>query len=153
MRIDPEHSARSVRRSEPAEGSERHRVVSSEDERYLTGGRGVRHERRDPRARLLDLRQEARPLILEGSGLRLGALDVAEIPHLVPEAAQSLLETRGPHRRGPHVDSAATLAEVERRADDRDGSLRVAIHSANANVERGYTALPRRGSSAGRAHG
>ena len=75
-----------MRRGEPAEGSKRHRVVSSEDERYLTCGRGVRHEGRDARARLLDLRQEARPLILQGSGLGFGALDIAEIPHLVAEA-------------------------------------------------------------------
>ena len=51
--------------------------------------------------------------------LRLGARDVAEVAHLVPEAADALLETGGPHRRRPHVDATPALAEVERGADDR----------------------------------
>ena len=123
MRVDPEHTARPVRRGETAERSERDRVVAAENERDLPGARclGTSAATR-AHVSLISGRKRARSSSSAvASGL--GAVDVAEVADVVAEARQALLETRSPDRRGSHVDAAAALAEVERGADDRDGSL------------------------------
>ena len=46
--------------------------------------------------------------------------DVACILHDVAESLELGFQSGNAHGRGPHVDAAARLAEVERHADDAD---------------------------------
>ena len=138
VRVDPEHAAGAVDGRQPAERPERHRVVAAEDERDLARRSGLGDEPRNPLARLLDLREEARALVVQRGLLRLRARHIPSVAHLVPEAAKPLLEPRRTHRRRPHVDTAPALAEVERGPDDRHVSLRL-LHGAER-----YAILSRR---------
>ena len=104
-----------------AERSERDRVVAAEHERKRARASSPRPRARAIElARVVDLGQEPRPLVAQRRRLGDGRLDVALVAHVVAEADETLLETRVPDRRRPHVDAAPALAEVERRADDRD---------------------------------
>ena len=85
----------------------------------------------------MDLREKARALVAERGRLGNGGLDVPLVTYDVAETHKALLETRVPDRGRPHVDTAATLAQVERRADD--GDLRSRVHREN------LTTLSRRG--------
>jgi hypothetical protein len=120
--IEPDHAARAaVRGSEPTERAEGDGVVAAEHEGQRIRLDRVAHEHRDLRAGREDLGQVARGLVRHGRRLRLGRLDVPEVPHPVAERDQPLLQIRVAKRGGPHVDTPATLAEVERSADDRNG--------------------------------
>ena len=46
--------------------------------------------------------------------------DIAQILDLIAERGHARIQIGDAHRRGPHIDAAAALAEIERRADDRD---------------------------------
>ena len=75
---------------------------------------------RDALARRLDLRQEAGSLVVDSGRLRDRRLDVPVVANVVAQAQEPFLEPCVADRGRPHVDSAAPLPEVERRADDRD---------------------------------
>ena len=64
MRVEPDDAAgRAVVCREPGQRPERNRMVTAEDERHCPVGQRLRHERRDPRAGVEDLRQVARALV------------------------------------------------------------------------------------------
>ena len=81
MRVDPEHAADTARGREATQRAERDGVVAAQHER----DRVVAECRDDPRgdqlAGPLDLRQVARPLVLELGRLRDGCRDVAGVAH------------------------------------------------------------------------
>ena len=159
VRVDPDHAARLARgRRESGKRPDRDRMVAAEHEREGALPHRLLDERGELRARLEDLRQEPRPLVLERERLGLGRDDVAAVRHGEPDLREPLLEPGVADRRRAHVDAAARLAEVERRADDRDGTLHRAEPytcgtGAASGPGRRYTSRPRRGSSVGRAHG
>jgi hypothetical protein len=96
-------------------------VVAAEDERELVGLARALDDAGDALARCLDLAEEAGALVpLLG---RLGDVgrDVAAVDDLQIERREPLREPRVANRGRPHVDTAATCAEVERRADHCDG--------------------------------
>ena len=55
-----------------------------------------------------------------GYALRLRHRDVAQVLHLIAERRQPGIQIRHAHRRRTHVDAAASRAQIQRRADDRD---------------------------------
>ena len=158
VRIDPDHATYlSGGRGQARERPERDRVVTAENERPGSVADGRLDEGGQFRAGVEDLGQESCALVTQRDRLRLRRHDVAPVGDRMPIARQALLETRVADRRRPHVDAATGLAEVERRADDRDGTCsRCGTYSAQAaplRERRRYTSRPRRGSSVGRAHG
>ena len=146
--VDPEHSARSRARrpcppsvpsatewSPPSTSGSAPRLVASATRAAMSS-----------HVSWISGRKRARSSRKRGR-LGNGGLDVPSSRTDVAETDEPLLETRVADRGRPHVDTAATLAQVERRADD--GDLRSRVPSGEPN----YTESPRRGSSAGRAHG
>ena len=113
-----------------AERPERDGVISPEDERNRARIRLLDDLRGDPLAGLLDLRQEACPLVAKRRCLRDRRLDVPVVAHAIPEAREPLLEPCVAHGGRPHVYSAAALAEIEGCTDDRDIAFAVARHGA-----------------------
>ena len=159
MRVDPDHAAGLARgRREAGKGPDRDRMVAAEHEGQRTVPRRLLDERGERGAGLQDLGQEPRPLVHERERLRLGRDDVAAVEDGERDLRQPLLEPGVADRRRAHVDAASGLAEVERRADDRDGTLHRAQPYLGGGgsarpLGRRYTSRPRRGSSVGRAHG
>ena len=135
--VDPEHSARAVNGGHATERAERNRVVATEHQRQRAPRRRLGHARGDELARVVDLREKARPLVTESGRLGDGRLDVSLVAHDITKTHEALLETCVPDRGRPHVDTAAALAQVERCADD--GDLRSRVHREN------LTTLSRRG--------
>ena len=129
VRVDPENAPRAVHRREPSERAQRDRVIPAEHERHRAASSHLGDASSDQLTRVVDLGEEARAFVPESGRLGDRGLDVPLVVHRVAEADESLLETRVPDRRGPHVDAASSLPEVERRADDRDLSLRA--HAQN----------------------
>ena len=118
--VDPKHAARPVHGSKPSQGPERDRVVATEDERKRAALCRLRNAAGYELAGVVNLRQEAGALIAERCRLGDGSLHIAFISDLVAQALEPLLEARVSNRGRAHVDSATTLSEVERSADDRD---------------------------------
>src|SRR5439155_27380881 len=88
VRIDPDHTSRTVDVMQARERPQGNRVVTAEHDREEPVTRSVRDEPRDPLGRLLDLRKEA-GLLVPGLG-RLGhrRFDVSEIDELVTELVE-----------------------------------------------------------------
>ncbi len=159
MGVDPDHASGLTRgRSKTGQGADRDRMVAAEHEGQRTVAGRLLDERGERGAGLQDLGEKTGPVVDEGERLGLGRDDVAAVEDRERDRRQPLLEPRVADRRRAHVDAAAGLAEVERRADDRDGTLHRAQPylgggaSARSSGRR-YTSRPRRGSSVGRAHG
>ena len=124
MRVDPDDAPRLPRgRGEPAQRAHRDRVVAAEDERPGALPHRSFDDRGQLRARGEDLGHEAGPLVGEGETLRLRRHHVAAVGDVEPDAGEPLFEPRVADRRRAHVDAAALLAEVERGADDRNGTV------------------------------
>ena len=119
MRVEPEHAADAARMREPAECPERDGVVAAEHERQRVLLQRKPDQPRDAPARRLDLRQVA------GTRVRLlgrflhRRLDVAPVQDVVADPVEPVVKARVPDGGWPHVDAAATRAEVERCSDDR----------------------------------
>jgi CheY-like chemotaxis protein len=96
-------------------------VVTAEHQRLVAFLDRARQELGNPLVRLLDLRQEPEPLVADRARLRDGRRDVAPILHAPAEALDASVEARIADRRGAHVDATPPGAQIERRADDRDG--------------------------------
>ena len=73
---------------------------------------------RRARGRRRDLGQVLGVDVQELERLELRRRDVAEVAHLAAELLEALREAAVADRGGPHVDAAAALPEVDRRADD-----------------------------------
>ena len=116
----------------PTERPERDGVVATENDRSRPRLELLDDLRSDPLARRLDLGQESRTLVVDRGRLGHRRLDVPVVPHLEPEALETLLEARVADRRRAHVDTSPFLAEVERRTDDRDLSLPAVRHGEQA---------------------
>ena len=129
VRVDPENATWAVHRREPSERAQRDRVISAEHERHRPTSGHLGDASSDQFTRVVDLGEKARAFVPESGRLGDRGLDVPLVVHRVAEADESLLETRVPDRGGAHVDAASPLPEVERRADDRDLSLRA--HAQN----------------------
>ena len=102
---------------EAGKGSERHGVVAAQDDRDIVLRGGLGHERRDPLACGLDLRQEAGVLVPDRRGFGDCGLDVPPVHVLEPELADPAGQAGVPDRGGPHVDAATALAKVQSCAD------------------------------------
>ena len=76
-------------------------MIAAEDERDRTGPRLVGDLRRDSLARLLDLGQELRPLVLKRRRLAHRRLDVPVVAHSKPRLVEPLLEARERIAEGP----------------------------------------------------
>ena len=137
MGVDPDHAAGLPGSGgEAGERPDRDRVVAAEHERPRALAHRLLDQRRELRAGLEDLRQVPRPLVDERERLGLRRDDVAAVGDGEADLGQPLLEPCVPDRRRAHVDAAPGLAEVERRADDRDGTL----HGAEPYLGRGARA-------------
>ena len=120
VRVEPEDPAGPLCAREPAERSERDGVVAAEHEGQSVALHRAHDQVGDPRTRLLDLREEAHPLVSDGAGLGDGRPDVAPVLTAPPESLYPRLQPRVPDRRGAHVDAAPAGSEIERGADHRD---------------------------------
>ena len=110
-----------MRDGEAAQRAEGDGMVAAEHERQRAGADRLPHEQRNLRTGGEDLGQVARSLVVHRGRLRLGRLDVPEVPDVVTQRDEPFLEIRVAKGGGAHVDPAAPLTEVERGADDRDG--------------------------------
>ena len=120
--VDPDHAAGLA--GGPPQARERaqgNRVVPAQHEGQGFLGDDVRDEPREARAGVEDLGEKPRPFVADGERLGLAGREVAPVDHRAPERPKALLEPGVADRGGAHVDAAPSLAEVERRADDRHG--------------------------------
>ena len=146
VRVDPDHAARlPCRGGEAGERADRDRVVAAEHERPRAFAHGLLDQRRERRAGLEDLGEEARALVHERERLGHRRRDVAAVGDREPDLGQPLVEPRVADRRRAHVDAAPGLAEVERCADDRDGTLHGAKPYSPGRSYAGGATLRRRG--------
>jgi len=142
VRVDPEGSAGTARLRHPTECPHRDRVVAAEHERQELLADRLLDERRDPLARLLDRPEVAGVDAALVDRFRHGRADVAPVVDRTPERADADVELGVADRRGPHVDAAATLSEVERRTDHRDRRLPPLGRSfLHVHAEKGSSAL------------
>ena len=119
MRVEPEHAADAARTREPAERSQRDRVVAAEHERQRALLEREADEPGDAATGRLDLRQVARARVRLLGRLLHGRLDVAPVEDVVADPVEPVVEARVADRGRAHVDASAARAEVERGSDDR----------------------------------
>jgi hypothetical protein len=98
-------------------------VVAAEDDRESSSFCGLADAARDAGGDLLDLGEEARSRIALVGRLGDCDLDVPEIVYEQSESGQALVEAGVADRGGPHVDAAASCAEVESGPDDGDAPV------------------------------
>ena len=107
-------------------------MVAAEHEREAFGFPRAAHGGGDALTGAFDLGEKSRARV---AFLRcFGDLrrDVAVVDHLAPERREPVGETGIADRGGTHVDAAASRAEVEGSADDRNG-----FHGEEANGRAG----------------
>ena len=108
-------------------------MIAAEHERQGATLDSVCDEAGDARAGRLDLGQVARLLVGHGDRLDHRRVDVAPVDDLHPELAETALEVCVPDRRGPHVDAAPPLAEVDGGPDHGDRrALRRSVHRTSS---------------------
>ena len=133
--VQPEHAAGPGSSREATEGAQCNRVVAPEHEGQEALLDRVRDVVRDPLAGLLDLRQEANPLIADGARLRDGRHHIPPVEAAPAELLDSRLEPCVADRRGAHVHSAAARTQIEPGTDHRhrlEGFL--SVHAGKASV-------------------
>ena len=107
----------------PASVPEPDRVIAAQHEREASRGASAATRAASVAACREDLGEEAHVGVVDLERLRLRRRDVAAVDDVAPEAGEPLLESGVAERRRAHVDAAPALAEIERRADDRDLTL------------------------------
>src|SRR6185503_320463 len=120
VRVEPKHTAGALSTGEPAERSERDRVVAAEHEWQRALFESESDEPRDAAAGGLDLRQIAGARVRLFGRLQHGSLDIAPVEDVVADRGKTVVEPRVADCRWTHVDAATAGAEVERGTDDRD---------------------------------
>ena len=117
VRVDPEHAADSVHGREPAQRSQRDRVIAAENERERTARGHLRNTRRDELAGVVDLRQEAGALVAERCRLGHRRRDVALVPDGVAETRRAA--PRAPRSGSPTVPCPRLVSPGRGRGSHR----------------------------------
>src|ERR1017187_9908363 len=95
-------------------------MIAAEDERELVFGQGALHHLRQSHAGFGDLWKIFGLRLSFWLALRLHYRHVAEIFYYITQFGQAAVQISHADCRWPHVDAAASGAEIERRTDDRD---------------------------------
>src|ERR1035438_6094515 len=97
-----------------------HGMIAAEDERQESGGEGFVHAAGQCFAGAGDQRQVLGTRIALGPGFLLFDGYVAAVLHLVAERSHAGVQVGDANGGRAHIDAAAVLPEIERRADDGD---------------------------------
>ena len=151
VRVQPDQadaSGRAARKwlRDAADRADRHGMVAAQHERHAAARRALRppaSARRSQAAAICGRYLASRIAFGRGFGLFDG--DVAQVFDLVAERGHARIQVGDAYGGGAHIDAAAALAEIERRADD--GDVRAGHRFSGA----GLLACPAR--SAPSAHG
>ena len=122
IQIKPSFSPRRRKNCEtPRDRSHRDGMIAAEHQRELAGAQRAIHHLRHQRVQVSAIcgRYLARECP-SGVAFALDHRNVAEVFHFIAQRREPPIEIGHAHGRGTHVDAAPSLAEIERRADDRD---------------------------------
>src|ERR1022692_3218927 len=95
-------------------------MIAAEDERQESGGEGFVHAAGQRLAGVGDQRQVLGARIALGPGFLLFDGYVAAVLHLIAERSHARVQAGDAYGGRSHIDAAAVLPEIERRADDGD---------------------------------
>ena len=95
-------------------------MVAAQHQGHKTAGQSALDLSGERAAGSRDLGQVLGRRVALGPGFGLFDVNIAQVFDLIPQRLHARVEAGDTQRRGPHVDPAASLAEIERRSDDGD---------------------------------